>query len=68
MHSRIESIRSNGLCRQEPDRNMIFDEQNPEATSYRESTTEMFTKQNEASLDAISKIKPFAKARSRHQK
>ena len=67
MHSQIESIRTNGLCRQEPDRNMVFNEQNPEPSSYRESTTELFTKQNEASLDAINKIKSFAKARSRNQ-
>ena len=67
MHSRIEVIRTNGLCRQEPDRNQIFDDENPEAISYRESTSEIFVKQNEASLDAINKIKPFAKARSKNR-
>ena len=66
MHSRIEAVRAKGLCRQEPDRNQVFDTENPEAMSYRDSTTEIFTKQNIAALDAINKIKPFAKARSKN--
>ena len=67
MHARIESIRLKGLCRQEPGRNEVFGEDNPESSSYRASTTEIFTKCNEASLDSIKKLKPFAKARSRNQ-
>lgn len=66
MHSRVESIRVNGLCRQEPGRNQVFTDENPEATSYRSSSTEIFAKQNEAALDAIKKIKPYAKARSKN--
>ena len=66
MHSRVEAIRMKGLCRQEPDRNQVFTDENPEAASYRASSTEIFAKQNEASLDAIKKIKPYAKARSKN--
>ena len=67
MHSRIETIRLNGLGRPEHGRNEIFDEDNPESMSYRSSTTEIFTKCNEATLDSLNLLKPLAKARSRHQ-
>ena len=65
MHSRVETIRAKGLCRQEPDRNEIFGEDNPESQSYRASTTEIFAKCNEAAIDSLKKLKPLAKAKSR---
>ena len=66
MHSRIENIRLNGLRRQEPGRNEIFGENNPESIAYRASSTEIFTKCNESALDSFKKVKPLAKARSRN--
>ena len=65
MHSEIDSIKSKGLCRVEPDRNEIFTDDNHESASYRKATTEIFSKKNEAAIDCIKRLKPLAVSRSR---
>ena len=65
MHSVIDSIKSKGLRRVEPDRNEIFTDDNHESASYRKATTEIFSKKNEAAIDCIKRLKPLAVSRSR---
>ena len=67
MHSVIDSIKSKGLRRAEPDRNEIFSDENHESASYRKATSEIFSKKNESALDYIKNIKPLAVPRSRKQ-
>ena len=67
MHSICDAIKSKGLRRTEPDRNEIFTDDRHESASYRKSTTEIFAKKNEASLDCIKRLKPYAVARTRKQ-
>ena len=67
MHSEIDSIKSKGLCRVEPDRNEIFTDDNHESASYRKATTEIFSKKNEAAIDCINRLRPLAVSRCRKQ-
>ena len=67
MHSVIDSIKSKGLRRIEPDRNEIFTDDNHESASYRKATTEIFSKKNESALDCIKRLKPLAISRTRKQ-
>ena len=67
MHSVIDSIKSKGLRRAEPDRNEIFSDENHESASYRKANTEIFAKKNESALDYIKNIKPLAVSRTRKQ-
>ena len=63
MHSMVESIKSKGLRRIEPDRNEIFTDDNHESASYRKATTEIFSKKNESAIDCIKRLKPLAVSR-----
>lgn len=67
MHSIIDSIKSKGLRRAEPDRDEIFTDDNHESASYRKATTEIFSKKNESAIDCIKRLKPLAIPRSRKQ-
>ena len=49
----------------EPDRNTVYGENLRESANYRNKSTDIFVKANEATLATISELKPYARARSR---
>ena len=51
----------------EPDRNTIYGENLRESANYRNKSTDIFVKANEATLATIADLKPFASARSRRE-
>ena len=65
MHGKIDRIK--GLKTKEPCRNEIFTDANHESAAYRKSSTEIFTKCNESTLDTVKHLKPLARARVRKQ-
>ena len=67
MHSVIDGIKSKGLRRTEPGRDVIFSDENHESASYRKASTEIFSKKNESALDCIKRLKPLAVSRTRKQ-
>ena len=49
----------------EPNRNSVFDANLRESANYRNASSHIFVKANEATLATISDLKPYAQARSR---
>ena len=66
-HQKVEAIRMKGNQAPEPDRNTVYGENLRESANYRNKSTDIFVKANEATLATIADLKPFASARSRRE-